>query len=247
MKVGILLPNNRPTFDKKFIMSLLGVVCSFYVWDKDHKHQLNILVQNEGEIAFMRNRLATDALAKGVDYMLWLDCDMAIPPTVIQRMVSYFEKYENIEAVTGLYTWKEPPFLPHVYSTYNEQSKKFKMGATFPLDKPFDVDGAGFGCLMIKSEVFKRTPQPWFEMKLGKTCIEYGEDLYFCRKARPKMICDPTISCGHFTENMVDINSYLQYNGLKVEKNAITATSQQIQSAAKEHKDRNIKRAEAKS
>jgi hypothetical protein len=233
MKITLCIPHNYPEFQKPFVMSLLGVISSFYL-HKNEEDILNILIQNAGPIDFMRERLVESAIKQNADFILFLDTDMDFPPDIINKMLGHFKTYENIEAITGLYTWKQPPFMPHVYPKLTENGK-FTIGALFPLDKPFDVEGAGMGCVMIKKQVFDRTPQPWFKMELGDKGISVGEDLYFFRKTTPLMLCDPTISCGHFTENRVDINSYLSYNGYTDEGGAIYGTEKQIKEASDEH------------
>jgi hypothetical protein len=202
---------------------------------KQNKYELDILFQNEGDIAFMRECLAETALAKKVDYLLWLDTDQKFPPDLIKRMIEDIEKY-NCEGVTGLYTWKVPPFLPHVYSSYNEETEKFRVAGQFPLNEAFEVKGAGFGCLMLKASVFERIERPWFEMKIENKKYVYGEDLWFFKKAQPiKLLCDPTIISPHLTQIEVDINSHIEYNELEVENGWIKADEEQLKKISSEH------------
>jgi len=233
MKIALCIPHNYPEFQKPFIMSLFGVISSFYL-HRNGEDTLNILVQNAGPIDFMRERLVESAIKQNSDLILFLDTDMDFPPDIINKMVGHFRTYENIEAVTGIYTWKNPPFMPHVYPKLTENGK-FTIGALFPLDKLFDVEGAGLGCAMLKTDLFKKTPQPWFKMELGDKGITMGEDLFFFKKAKPVMICDPSISCGHFTENRIDINSYLSYNEYINQNGEIKGTEEQIKIASDEH------------
>lgn len=226
MRIAICLPNNHPGLNPKFVKSLLEVVASFYVWQKqdNRSDELGILFNGEGWIDHMREHLADDALKQGYDLTVWMDTDMLFPASLIQLMVSAFEQHPEMEAVTGLYTWKTPPFVPHVYHKYDKDSDKFLMAAGFPLERAFPVEGAGFGCVAIKSDVFKRTERPWFEFKHGV----YGEDLYFFRKAKPKMFCWPKISCQHLTEIAIDIGSYLKFNNLTIQNGAIQVDKETI-------------------
>tara|TARA_B100000965_G_scaffold190967_1_gene159401 strand:+ start:3896 stop:4735 length:840 start_codon:yes stop_codon:yes gene_type:complete len=73
--------------------------------------------------------------------------------------------------------------------------------------KPFTVDYAGFGWLLIKKGVFedKNMPYPWFAPKMqvfesGTVQDMCGEDVSFCldaKKAGYEIWCDPRIRVGH--------------------------------------------------
>jgi len=238
MQIVICIPHSYKVFNKQFTLSLLTILNYFHVWNGERgmKHKLNILVQNAGWIDHMREQLADKAIKSGATHLLWLDTDMTFPPDIIVKMIKRFEEEPELEAVTGLYTWKKPPFLPHVYSSYNKETGRFSYGAGFPLDKSFPVAGAGFGCVMTAVELFKRVERPWFKMELDGDDIKIGEDLYFCKKAQPiKMVCDPTISCLHLIETGFDIDSHIKYNNIKITDNFLDISDEQIESVAKEH------------
>jgi hypothetical protein len=66
----------------------------------------------------------------------------------------------------------------------------------FPLEQPFRLDGCpGFGCVLIKREVFEKMSKPWFDIKQG----HHGSDLYFYTnavKAGFEVWIDPRVRCG---------------------------------------------------
>lgn len=235
-KIAIVIPNNYPIWNKQFIMSLLGLIVNFY--EKIHpKHRINILIQNAGiGIADLRERLVDTALKGDYDYLLWLDTDQTFMPDMIGKMIDSFEKDGKLEAVTGIYCWRQPPYLPHVYSRYNKKTGKFRVAGAFPTNEPFIVAGAGYGCLMIKTSVYRRVEKPWFIMETEGDNIKVGEDLYFFKKAQPiKMICDPTIISGHLVENSVDFSSFLWYNGIKIEDGKMIVSDERLKEISDEH------------
>ena len=73
--------------------------------------------------------------------------------------------------------------------------------------KPFTVDYAGFGWLLIQNGVFedKKMPYPWFAPKMqvfesGNVQDMCGEDVSFCLDAKEagyEIWCDPRIRVGH--------------------------------------------------
>ena len=238
-RIAIVIPHSYLNFNKNFVLSLLGVISSFYIWNgkTGFKYELNIFVQNFGWIDTMREALVLSAKKWQADYLLWLDTDMSFSPDIIARMLSRFEEEPELEAVTGLYTWKKPPFMPHVYNRLNKDTGKFVMAGGFPLNEPFVVEATGYGCLMIKTSKYPDNMRPWFVMEKNDKEILYGEDLYFFKKMHPvNMICDPNISCLHFTENAVDITSYLMYNKInKDEKGEMILTDELLKSISDEH------------
>lgn len=237
-KIAICIPNNRPNLDEQFVKSLLGVVQSFYVWNDTlkEKHHLTIYFKGQGWIDRMRENLAYGALEDGMDFILWLDADMTFSPSIIQQMMRIFEGYENVDAVTGLYTWKIPPFQPHVYTEFAEG--KFTPAVGFPVDKSFEVESAGFGCLMMKTSLIRKLERPWFKFIYGKC----GEDMFFFKKLKEQkipyvMLCNPRISCGHLTTIQVDIQSYIAYNNIKVKEGNLVLDDQTLKKLT-EHQQR---------
>lgn len=236
-RIAICIPHSYENFQKPFTKSLLGLVSAFYIYNQNltFRHTLEILIQDEGWIDFMRERLAEVAVAQKFDYILWLDTDMTFPPNTIQKMLERFEEEPELEAVTGLYTYKTPPFMPHLYSTLDE-NKQFRVAGGFSLEEPIVVEGAGFGCLMMKRELLERTQKPWFEFRYPTPDKPgAGEDLTFFLKATPvQMICDPTIKCLHHHTDGFGIDHYVAYNNLKVEDGIIEATQEQVNNIAKQ-------------
>jgi hypothetical protein len=235
-RIAICIPHSYENFQKPFTKSLLGLVSAFYIYNQNltFRHSLEILIQDEGWIDFMRERLSEVALEQGFDYILWLDTDMTFPPKTIQMMLERFEEEPELEAVTGLYTYKTPPFMPHLYTTLDKE-KKFRVAGAFSLKEPIVVEGAGFGCLMMKTSLLKRTPKPWFEFRYPTPDRPgAGEDLQFFLKANPvQMICDPNIKCLHYRFDGYGVGHYLDYNNLLVENDIINASQEQIDSIAK--------------
>ena len=238
MRIAIAIPHSAPQFDKEFVFSLLLLTEGFHLWNRDKDHKLKLFINSQGfaGIADMREKLAEEAIGEGYEYILWLDSDMKVPPGIIPKMLAWFEEHKDLEAVSGLYHWKKQPFIPHVYM-FKKDEARFVPMAAFPLKQAFNVDGVGYGCLMIKTSVYARIEKPWFDFSPG----EYGEDLYFFAKAYPiNMICDPRIACNHLMQTNVSIGNYLEYNNLKVNKKVnIQITKEQVEKIDKENADNN--------
>lgn len=157
-----------------------------------------------------RDQLSKKAIKSGVDYILWLDSDMTFEPDTLERMLAEI-KPETI--LTGLYFRRVAPFHPVLFDKLEvkEDGCEWSDFENIP-DKPFEVGGCGFGCVLMPIEAivsvslnFKQLFTPVHGM---------GEDLAFCWRARQsgfKIICDPSISLGHVGHTVVNRDFYDTY------------------------------------
>lgn len=229
-KIAIGFVDNHPSLAKPFALSLVAVTTSFQVWAAKQKrpYTLDVLMAENGRVDDMRNTIANQAVREGYDLLFWMDSDMVFPRDCLIRMLQYIIK-DKYEAVTGLYTFKTPPFFPHVYARLHEETGKFELASSWPLDQPFTVDGAGFGCLLMKVDVFARMQTPYFTMRFEDGKLTQGEDLTFCRIARMNMLMDPTVRCGHLKMCEFGIANFVGHNGIKVEDGWLKPTPEQKQ------------------
>jgi hypothetical protein len=65
---------------------------------------------------------------------------------------------------------------------------------------PFKVKYTGFGCVLVKMEVFEKLQWPYWKNEFVEGGIEKGEDIYFCDKVREAgfdIWCEPKVKCNH--------------------------------------------------
>ena len=177
------------------------------------KHGINVQMLKSSILYISREHLVIAALNYSADYIMFLDSDQIIKPDTIDRMAAHLENGEDI--VTTLIFRKDPPFQPCIFSHQEELPNrqiglKYYDVANEDLTKPFYVQSCGLGCAMIKTDVFKKIPQPWF---LPRPYT--GEDISFMYEATAKygykILCDPTIEIGHY-----GIKNYTRQDYLKV-------------------------------
>ena len=146
-----------------------------------------------------RDKLASSAIKDNFDYILFHDTDQQIPNDTILRMGKHLENGED--NVTALIFTKEKPYNPCIYSESKiletgQLSLKYYPVSEIP-SEPFYVENCGSGCVMLKTEIFKKIPQPWFH-----PYVYSGEDVTFFHVASHnygyKILCDPTIDVGHW-------------------------------------------------
>ena len=175
------------------------------------RNRINIQFLKSSILYISREHLAMAALNAKADYLMFLDSDQIIQPDTIDRMARYLTCGEDI--ITTLIFRKDPPFQPCIFSHQEELpnkqiSLKFYDVGNQDLSKPFYVESCGMGCIMMKTEIFKNIPQPWF---LPKPYT--GEDIAFMWEARKKgykIICDPTIEIGHVGFKNFNRTDYLK-------------------------------------
>jgi len=151
-----------------------------------------------------RNEIIEFALSPEInaEYVLFIDDDVLVPPNALLQMLN-----RRKDIVNGVYIGKcEEGFMPLLF---REQIAgpyvDWKKGEFF------QIDSAGCGCTLIKTDVFRKLEKPWFDIYFnltGKNNAQYGqgtEDLFFygkCRNAGIEVWADTSIICGH-----IDINT----------------------------------------
>lgn len=160
---------------------------------------------NVGSLVYSsRNELVKRAIEMGADYIFWLDSDMVFDPDVLQKMHDTLEK-ENLDILTGVYFRRVQPFTPVLFEKLDmtENGCTWKEFDRIP-EGLFEVAGCGFGCVLMKTEVFIDVfmkHQRFFDPIQGT-----GEDLSFCWRARDcgyKIVCDPSIPLGHVGHQVI--------------------------------------------
>ena len=146
-----------------------------------------------------RTQLCRMAMEAGADYVLWLDSDVIFKPNLMEDLMT---DIQGKDMVTAIYHMRRPPFRPVIW-------KKIKPGLLpglceiepyddYPTDGLFEVEGCGFGAVLMKTEVIKDVAETFHET-FGPI-PGFGEDLSFCVRARTcgyKIHADPKLQIGH--------------------------------------------------
>lgn len=132
-----------------------------------------------------RNMIVKEAKNQNADYILWVDSDMILPEDALIKLLSH-----GGDIVSGAYAFKDLKSQDII--AFSVDNKRI---AVSEADGLTEVGGIGFGCCLTKTDIFDRLDFPYFVF--GE---DYGEDIYFCRKARAagyKIYLDPDVKCGH--------------------------------------------------
>lgn len=160
-----------------------------------------------------RDEIAKRALMDEADLVMWFDSDMVFNADTLKRMLAFIEAGHDM--VTGVYYRRKPPFSPTIFKTMDinleDQTAEWEEFDVVP-EEPFEVGACGFGCVLMKTEIFVAVFAKFGYMftPIGNV----GEDIAFCWRARQcgyKIIADPSISLGHVGQSIFTKTVYENY------------------------------------
>lgn len=125
-------------------------------------------------IADQRQKLAR--MAYKSDYILFLDSDMRFPPQLLERLLAH-----DKDIVACNYPTRRLPVKTVAFSEFESMKCVYSTDQTGLQE----VDAVGMGAMLIKTDVFKKLPLPWFNVSYLPTVNMFvGEDIYFCKLAQ---------------------------------------------------------------
>lgn len=145
-----------------------------------------------------RERLAEFSLEGKCDYVLFIDDDMILPMDMFEKLYRH-----NVDVVAPLAFMRMAPHSPVIYQVKEGYDPMQRLDyyethviKNYPKNKLVECDAVGFGSALIKTDVLKRMPQPWF-----MSTTRSGEDLWFCYKAKrdagARIFMDTSVKLGH--------------------------------------------------
>jgi hypothetical protein len=174
MRVGICIPSRGDmmigtAFD-------LATLCGY---DSRFREGDQAIYTVAGTLIFdQRNKLAQAALDGGCDYILWIDADMRFPKNTLERLIAHDKDIVGVNATT-----RAVPVGPTAKNLKIDFEKKENHWYSINSKNKQGIErvtAIGCGVMLVKAEVYRKTPKPWFyfyELPGGKTL---GEDVHFC-------------------------------------------------------------------
>ena len=178
------------------------------------------------QIAKQRQKLIEAWEASDVDWMLWLDSDVAITPETISAMWELVDK-DTMPVLSGVYytLWQPeattmPMPVPAVFRTSEQGSEPFH---PLPVNQLIQVSYIGLGLVMLHRSILdklkKKFPDGvYFNETLGRDGNFNSEDSSFCSKLIESGIdinVHTGITAQHMKRFAVDVNYYNAYWGLQ--------------------------------
>lgn len=129
-----------------------------------------------------REELAAEALRNGCTHILYLDSDMTFPKDLLIRLLNH-----NLPIVGVNYSGRRiPAKFVAVKKIGGPGEGEGERCPTFADSTGLEeVEGIGFGAVLIQTRVFQNLSRPFFHRKWDEEEQRWiGEDIYFCRLAR---------------------------------------------------------------
>lgn len=169
-KLAVLIPC-RDLLHSAHAMSLAEMVKFNTMNDID----THVFMDASTILLTQRERLATEAINLGADYMLWLDSDIVFPATTAVRLLSHQEP-----VVAANYVRRQFPAKGVAYERIGDWQNPLPFDVQ---DELAEVEGMGMGCMLIKTSIFEELSKPWFEFQWTPESNDFlGEDMYLCQK-----------------------------------------------------------------
>lgn len=172
----------------------------WYRLGKDHPKEEDQFFQFSARrmsIDRFRNEAARIALQLECDYLLFLDDDMLVPKDTFNKL-----KEAELDIIAALNYIRGYPFetMSFRYKEGTKHLENITHEEVKDQQRVIPCDAIGTATCLIKVEVFKQVPGPWFITGPHNT-----EDIYFCIKAKeylPKLTIGT--HCGVRTGHMLD-------------------------------------------
>lgn len=169
-----------------------------------------------------RDEMAKTAMISNCDYLFMIDDDMIAPDDLFEKLYA-----AQKDIIAPLAFTRNFPHKPVIYNCIEgwdtvTQTEHFTNYAVmnYPKDQLKQCDAVGFGAVLIKVDLFRKMPMPWF-MNPFKT----GEDINFCYQAKKhgfETWVDTRVKLGHVGHPLVITEDYVNQQwkamGMEVDK-----------------------------
>lgn len=229
----VYVPCTWSTVSRRFFQSFVEMTGPDIQEEMDKKWNVKMVTMVHDKFPLDLNRnSAVDRADREfkADYIQFLDADQVFPKDTIPRLFQHIT--DETPVVTGLY-WRKGGTMRCVqgkYSPWSDSLEKkrgsiaeqgflssdgsqclyYKPMTSYDVVEPIDV--SGMGCLLVRTDVFKALDLPYFKYVNGYstggdfTFEGCSEEMWFfaqLKKKGIKMMCDPSIRCGHLKEVVV--------------------------------------------
>lgn len=171
-KLAICIPC-RDTLHSAHSLSLIELV----KFNTLNGIETQVFMDGSTVLLTQREHLADQAVDYNSEYTLWLDSDITFPSTLAVKLLKHNQNF-----VACNYVKRTPPHkgvaYEKMYDWNNPLSFEFR-------DSLIKIEGIGLGCVLMKTDIFKKLTKPYFDFKYNSTTNDWlGEDMVLCEKIR---------------------------------------------------------------
>lgn len=191
---------NQYVGEKKKI--LIGIPTAKHIESATFKAIYDLEVPEGYEVEFqtfygynvdqVRNLIAS-WVTRGFDYLFAVDHDIAFEKNTLAKLLA-----ADKPIISGVYRQRLEPQTLEIYDMQMRNMSWNQLKGRGIVS----IGGCGFGCVLVKKQVFESVGYPWFEYHSALDHKDtFSEDLDFCTKARNKgyaIWCDTSVVCDHY-------------------------------------------------
>jgi hypothetical protein len=149
------------------------------------------------QVEQVRNLIASWIINNHYDYLFAVDSEIAFPSDTLIRLLAH-----NVDMISGTYIQRTPGSQNVELSrTATDGSISYIPYSEIRGKGLIRIDGCGFGCVLIKNNVFNSIPYPHFVYKpAANNETNLSEDMYFCKQVTDRGMsiwADTNIKCDY--------------------------------------------------
>lgn len=169
-KVAILVPI-RDTMYSQFSYSLSNLIKLSTLMGID----THLFFDSSTILINQRESLIKQAFEVSADWVLWLDNDMMFPPTTLVRLLAHKQNIVGCNYMKRAY-----PFKSVAYTDTSDWENWIPIKYE---DDLVDAEAMGMGCVLMKTDIFKKLNKPYFEYTYQPKSEDWGgEDFTLFKK-----------------------------------------------------------------
>ena len=163
------------------------------------------LVWTGNAVAVQREMIARDAVARGADLLAMIDDDMIVPADSLVRLAGALED-DPLAAVAGALYYSRDSARPMAVSRWSSRDTTSAAIPAYGGDRVAQVDGVGFGCVVLRVAALRALPQPYFAAHVyvdeaSRTVRQCDEDYLYCERVRAAgrhVLLHAGVRAGHY-------------------------------------------------
>ncbi|HEY4440327.1 MAG TPA: glycosyltransferase [Candidatus Elarobacter sp.] len=163
------------------------------------------LVWTGNFVPAQREMIARDAVNAGADYLAMIDDDIVLPPDALARLIDVLETDDQV-AVAGALYYSRDGARPMAVARWSSADTTTAAIPAFGGSAVADVDGVGFGCVVVRVAALRALPQPYFSSHLyvdvtARIVRQCDEDYLLCERLRAagwRIALHAGVRAGHF-------------------------------------------------
>jgi hypothetical protein len=182
---------------------LIGIVTGEYARRADFYDYVNLLQKpantfqlfsHDRSPAHGRNLIINAALENDCTHILFMDDDMVPKPDALLRLLAH-----DVDSISGLYLSRAYPHQPLIFDDLDEEGRAIFSYLEDDLTGLKPIAAAGLGFYLVKTDVLRAMPKPWFrlgELDSEQWCDDIGY-FYRLRQLGVESYCDLDVQVGH--------------------------------------------------